>query len=348
MRERDATPISVIAGETTEIVVRVPVRKPVGGSIEGLVVTENEGQLDIAIVTAISVNATNVSGDAALMREYSTITDPDGRYTIEGLPDGHYIVRARAPYHAPVYYEHTFDPSKATVLEVRDGGVVTGINIKLLPVYYAREDDQGAFGPGPAAGTIFGTVTGPDGAPIAGAMVYVLSDTGDVVAYVETLLDGSYRVEGLIPNGDYRVQANNPGFEGQFNGGVSDFSDAEPLVWTGQAVELNFSMESSAQTGSDSGTEPTAFRLLGNYPNPFNPSTTIRFSLSERAEVTIRVFDTLGREVARLDQGVMAAGVQSVGWTARGATGQELPSGIYLYRVIAGDQMETGRFVLSR
>ena len=76
---------------------------------------------------------------------------------------------------------------------------------------------------------------------------------------------------------------------------------------------------------------PASFLLAGAYPNPFNPATHIVFDLPETAEVTITVFDALGREVRRLTPGRLAAGSgQSVVLDGRG-----LASGLYLYRVTA-------------
>ncbi|HLP15782.1 MAG TPA: T9SS type A sorting domain-containing protein [Bacteroidota bacterium] len=79
---------------------------------------------------------------------------------------------------------------------------------------------------------------------------------------------------------------------------------------------------------------PEMFRLQPNYPNPFNPSTTITYSLAERQQVTLRVYDVLGREVATLVKGEQAAGVHTVEFNAVGSA-----SGMYVYRLEAGGRM---------
>jgi hypothetical protein len=82
---------------------------------------------------------------------------------------------------------------------------------------------------------------------------------------------------------------------------------------------------------------PSEFALRGNYPNPFNPSTSISFDLPATADVTIQVLDMLGREVASLPSRAMQAGAnQSVQFSADG-----LQSGIYLYRIVARTQATT-------
>ncbi len=76
---------------------------------------------------------------------------------------------------------------------------------------------------------------------------------------------------------------------------------------------------------------PVEFGLGQNFPNPFNPSTTIPFTLKTRCVVTLRVFDSLGREVATIAQGSLDAGRHTVTFDA-----STLPSGVYFYRLEAG------------
>ena len=73
---------------------------------------------------------------------------------------------------------------------------------------------------------------------------------------------------------------------------------------------------------------PETYVLEANYPNPFNPTTTIRYGLPEAAAVSLVVYDALGREVERLVEGLREAGMHTVTFEA-GA----LPSGWYLYRL---------------
>jgi len=88
---------------------------------------------------------------------------------------------------------------------------------------------------------------------------------------------------------------------------------------------------------------PAASRLEQNYPNPFNPSTTIRYQLPRRVHVSLTVFDLLGREVAVLADAFQDAGYKSVNFDAT-----DLPSGVYFYRLTAGEFVETKRFILVK
>lgn len=88
---------------------------------------------------------------------------------------------------------------------------------------------------------------------------------------------------------------------------------------------------------------PGAFELFPNSPNPFNPETMIRFQLPASVLVTLTVYDVLGRPVAVLINEPRPAGIHDISFDATG-----LASGTYFYRLIAGDQLKTGKMVLSK
>ncbi|MCX6639142.1 MAG: M20/M25/M40 family metallo-hydrolase [bacterium] len=90
-------------------------------------------------------------------------------------------------------------------------------------------------------------------------------------------------------------------------------------------------------------TVPTEYSLGQNYPNPFNPLTSISFSLPQAGLVKLSVFDVMGREVAKLVNGVREAGAHSVTFDATG-----LASGVYLYKLEAGDYTATNKMVLMK
>jgi hypothetical protein len=86
-----------------------------------------------------------------------------------------------------------------------------------------------------------------------------------------------------------------------------------------------------------------SFVLLQNFPNPFNPSTTIRYNILSRSLVTLTVFDLLGREVATLVDGMQDPGEKTVTFD-----GSALASGVYFYRLKAGEFVQTRKLVLVR
>jgi photosystem II stability/assembly factor-like uncharacterized protein len=91
------------------------------------------------------------------------------------------------------------------------------------------------------------------------------------------------------------------------------------------------------------GSAPTSFTLSQNYPNPFNPTTTIRYGLAGRSQVSLTVFNTLGQQVAVLQDGEKEAGYHEVTFDAGG-----LASGAYLYRLQAGDFVQSKKLILLR
>jgi hypothetical protein len=93
---------------------------------------------------------------------------------------------------------------------------------------------------------------------------------------------------------------------------------------------------------------PTEIKLYRNYPNPFNPSTTIRYDLTESGHVTLTVYDMMGRMVSTLVDCEQGAGVYTQVWEAVDTRGQQLSSGVYLYRFQIDSHIETMKMILMR
>lgn len=131
----------------------------------------------------------------------------------------------------------------------------------------------------------------------------------------------------------------------------------EVVSYTGSTLELHYNFWDDPQPQPDAGTivlqraggVAPAGDLLGrtvlrgNYPNPFNPATTIEFSLARDQFVTLKVFDVRGREVITLVSRDLAAGEHRYDWNAAG-----LADGVYLYRLTAGDHAETRKMTLVK
>jgi glycosidase len=93
---------------------------------------------------------------------------------------------------------------------------------------------------------------------------------------------------------------------------------------------------------------PDNYNLFQNYPNPFNPSTTIRYSIVEPGNVSIKIYDVLGREIKTLVNEVKTAGTYSSTWNGDNDFGNKVSSGIYLFRMEAGLFVETRKMILLK
>jgi M6 family metalloprotease-like protein len=128
------------------------------------------------------------------------------------------------------------------------------------------------------------------------------------------------------PNGFYDVVVYNPG------GASAVLSDA-------------FEVTGAPTAAGDS---PRRFALLANYPNPFNPSTTIRYELASRARVELRVYDVNGALVRTLVDDVKPAGAYALEWNGRDDRGNPVGSGVYFYRLTAGDFSDVRKMTLLK
>ena len=88
---------------------------------------------------------------------------------------------------------------------------------------------------------------------------------------------------------------------------------------------------------------PDEYELVGNYPNPFNPTTKISYQLPNKAQVTLKIYDLLGREVAILVNEEKQAGKYEVEFDA-----SSLSSGVYLYRISINDFVKTMKMMVVK
>ena len=113
----------------------------------------------------------------------------------------------------------------------------------------------------------------------------------------------------------------------------------------GAFVFINQSSPVTA-VASETVTMPTAFALGANYPNPFNPATTIPLSVPAGAEdVDVSIYNVLGQPVRQVWAGPLAAGEHRLGWDGRNAQGQAVAAGVYLYRLQVGEQTRLRKMV---
>jgi hypothetical protein len=104
-----------------------------------------------------------------------------------------------------------------------------------------------------------------------------------------------------------------------------------------------------ATTGTDDEIAmPNSFALKGNYPNPFNPSTNIAYSIDMNSKVNVKIYSLLGEEITSLFSGDVNPGTHEVQWNGVDNAGVAVASGVYIYRVEANNQALTGKMMLLK
>ena len=93
---------------------------------------------------------------------------------------------------------------------------------------------------------------------------------------------------------------------------------------------------------------PKTFALHQNYPNPFNPNTTIRYDLPEAGNVSIIIYDMMGREVSTLISGQKDAGYHFIQWNGTNSMGYSVAAGVYIYTIQAGQYRDLQKMIFLK
>lgn len=333
----EITHIRITGGEVSTIDISMIAQNDGPAEIGGIVSTEQGDALEVSIVKAIPV-----TDDGAAY--YTAIADENGVYRLTGLPEGSYYVQGRAPGHLAEYYDNTYEPENAELVDTQANAPAEGIDFSLEPFYffydYAEDGAVDNRADASQTSSIYGTVHNASGETLAGATIYVVDENGDALLSTEAFDDGSYELAGIQPGLSYRVKATRVGYESQFNGAQDNVESAPALTMNGARLEVNFSLaKSNTSVSNEEATLlPQNLQLLGSYPNPFSASTNISFSIPQATHVSVEIFDTLGRRVESIQDGVMEAGKHDIRWQLSGS----YPSGLYFYRITAGDEKVTG------
>ena len=159
-------------------------------------------------------------------------------------------------------------------------------------------------------------------------------EKGDIITLYKKWLDGTY------PNYGLKIHANK---NNQTNSGYCSSDHTNQAYRPYIEVTYTVPLSKEVAESNESATVPTAFVLYQNYPNPFNPTTTINFALPKASQVSLKVYDMLGKEVSTVFDGFVEAGEQIVQFNAL-----VLPSGAYFYRLEAGQFNQTRKMVLLK
>ncbi|MEQ9105419.1 MAG: CHRD domain-containing protein [Rhodothermales bacterium] len=258
------------------------------------------------------------------------------------------------------FFGQTIDVSAATAAQIsalRNGGAYVNVHSSAYPGGEVRGQllDAGNSAPGSAVISALSsvTITGDPSTPALTVTWLPVSDPdGDTVNYIfqmsanasftEIIGIESFGTSNSLTAtvGDLAAIYDEVAPVVEIGGQVTVFHrviSTDGSLWTAGASK-SLTLTRGTVTDTENGTElPSEFTLKGNYPNPFNPSTTIQFDLPETADVTVQVMDMLGRQVMSIPSQTVEAGANR----SMQLNASALSSGIYLYRVIAAGANDT-------
>jgi FG-GAP repeat/Secretion system C-terminal sorting domain len=259
-----------------------------------------------------------VASDRASSAEFGRSVSMDGEYIVVGAPDENYDTSGNVvPQAGAAYiYKRSGDnwiQQQKIFSSDRAGGLHLGYSVSISGDYVIT----GA--PGPSETNIF-------------------KRTGDVwnEQCIITATDHQHTAEfgsSVFISGECAIV-------GAYHNDT-DTSDSNPIPDAGAAYI--FKPSSGTDVGSRSGEIPITYELKQNYPNPFNPETNLSFVISHLSFVRLKVYNALGEEITTLVEEVKAPGEYSVSWNL-----ENLPGGVYFYRLTAGEFTQTKKMVLLK
>jgi hypothetical protein len=219
--------------------------------------------------------------------------------------------------------------------------------------------DGGGFHIGGSSPIIYNTIAWDDSATGAGDEIYVDDFSWPTISYCD--IEGGWEGDGNIDldplfrdpeNGDYHltsIECGDPYDSPCIDVGHPEILDSLLDCSWGLGSLLSdmgaYGGGTWGQVGIDEKEPqfPMRFKILQNYPNPFNSSTTIQYELPVNSNVTIEIYDVLGRRVATLVNEKQEAGYHQIRWDAK-----DKASGMYFYRIQAGDYVEAKKMLLLK
>ena len=287
-----------------------------------------------------------------------TTTDASGAYALDGLYAGTYTIIA----------EKTGWAVASEVVTLSDGETLTGVDMVLSPVAYSEFCDA----PNAPINDNETTIVTMD----------VTGDAGAVISAVEVYLDISHTYQGDLHVGvtspcgtEVMLHADTGGstdnIVGWFPAEIEPLGNLDDFIgllmvgeWTltvrddaggdqGTINEWCLRITHDTSVGLEDGDQPgdivpASFAVYNNFPNPFNPLTTIKFDLPTSTKVRLNVYDVAGRLVKTLVNAEMPAAQHSVLWDGTDNGGRRQASGVYYYRLVTDERMATKKMMLVK
>jgi subtilisin-like proprotein convertase family protein len=310
------------------------------GSVRGVVSLEGEGSHDGVTITA------QPGG-------HSTVTAADGSYLLTGLDAGAYTITA----------ERDGFSVGSLALTLAEGEHRGEVDFALGIVYEVTECAQPALSiPDNDATGVSSTVEVTMSGEVTSVRAFVgithtyqgdlrvqlTSPSGTTVVLHDRSGSSADNILGWYPD-DLGPAGNLDAFLGEEMQGAWRLTVSDHAGWdTGTLDEWCVNIGYSGGTTTAADGLPTVLSLGRNFPNPFNPQTTIDFAVPRAGRVSLAVFDLRGRRVAELVNGDLVAGHHEVTWRGQDDTGRQVASGTYFYRLTADGEARTGKMLLVK
>jgi len=152
------------------------------------------------------------------------------------------------------------------------------------------------------------------------ASTYIGSNGNESIGSIGLIDNGNVYVSGSTSSQNFPYVSTS--YDTSFNGGSSDVF-----------VSILDSMLSGFVSSIQNGTQPINFKLYSNYPNPFNPTTTIKYDLPNKSFVSLEIYNMLGQHIKTLVSKNQSTGTKTIKWNGKDKTGRTVSTGVYFYKI---------------
>ncbi len=249
----------------------------------------------------------------------------DGRFLLRDIKNGEYILFFYKEGYVSEFYNNVYEWENAFIFKLA-GNENININDVFLVI-------MNSFG-----GEIIGNISSDSGLPLSGSLISAVNSQGNVISSSVSIHNGDFIIPSL-ENGSYKIKGSKIGYH------TSEYSEPINIDLINNPVvdSINF-VVNFTDIEKDKNIIPKHFLLSQNYPNPFNPITTIQYEIPKATNVSIKIYDVLGREIATLiNNNYQQPGKYKIEWNAK-----DYSSGIYFYQIKADEFVSNKKMVLMR
>jgi len=321
------------SGQTVNVDLVLPVINNTGFAVSGVVIDSVYGTpIDKGVViirkgthTPTLLKQNPLASDSSV---YAGFVRSDGSYNINVEDSTYYFVQGYSEYFLPTYFN---SQNSASIFWQNADSVFVNQAIANKNLYLVRDSSYGGGG-------AYGNISLPflDAEQFDGITVFAKSlYNNQLYSYNFGKDDGRFYISNL-PYGSYQLVAQKVGFP---NATSSTFT-ISPQNQNQYQLNIQFTL---TDVEIKKGFIPNEIKLYPNYPNPFNPSTIISFSIQADQFVTLKVFNVIGEEMATLINENLTRGTHNINFDADG-----LSSGFYIYRLESGNQVRVKKMMLLK